>query len=294
MVDSMPSPASEPGHEPAPQQPERTGAVPEGTAVPESTAVAESTADTASPEITASPEERSASRESVAEAVPAASDVAALNTATDRGAAGDTTTGEISAASGSAAPGTVTPAPLNLAEPQTAAAVIPAPPIAADTSTPTRSEPIPQPVLSTPPADARPFAPAPERPSSTEPTIAASIPVPPLVLSRSAEAGAPGGEWELLVAKVNAWLQTGELQKLWNNLRGPLKGVALLVLLAMALKVYGAVVGTIDAIPVVNGLLELIGLIALGRFSTRRLLRSKDRSVLLEDWGRRWHEFSGR
>jgi len=191
-------------------------------------------------------------------------------------------------------------APLEI---ETVAEATPAPEAPEPAAEPTPPEP-PQPAAPTSPAAApaatksapmpAPFAPAPEPPSLREPTIAASVEVPPLVLSERSREASQGGEWELLVSKVNAWLGSGELQKLWTNLRGPLKGVALLVLLAMALKVYGSVVNTIDAIPVVNGLLELVGLIALGRFSANRLLRTKDRTELLNTWGRRWHDFSGR
>lgn len=180
-------------------------------------------------------------------------------------------------------------APLEI---ETVAETTPAPQAPEPAAEPTPLEPA-RPAAAASPA-AAPFAPAPEPPSLREPTIAASVEVPPLVLSERSRETSQGGEWELLVSKVNAWLGSGELQKLWTNLRGPLKGVALLVVLAMALKVYGSVVNTIDAIPVVNGLLELVGLIALGRFSANRLLRTKDRTELLNTWGRRWQDFSGR
>ncbi len=53
-------------------------------------------------------------------------------------------------------------------------------------------------------------------------------------------------------------------------------------------------VGTIDRIPVISGLLELTGLIYVLWFSTTRLVRTSERERVLADWKQRWQSFSGR
>lgn len=126
-------------------------------------------------------------------------------------------------------------------------------------------------------------------PASQPPGVAATITVPPL---EGAEAG--GGEWELLVERFSTWWNSGELTRQWQRIRGPLKGVAILVAVLVALQVYATAVRTIDGIPLVSGLLELTGLIAVLQFSSRRLLRSSDRQEVLAQVQRRWLDFRGR
>ncbi|MEB3322104.1 MAG: CAAD domain-containing protein [Synechococcaceae cyanobacterium] len=133
------------------------------------------------------------------------------------------------------------------------------------------------------------------RPAS-EPGIAATLEVPPLPAGESpeGEAAGGGGEWELLVGKVRAWLGSGELQKFLSSIRGPLKGLAYLIALLLLLRVYGSVVGTIDGLPLIGGLLELVGLIAFTRFALSNLVRRSTREQTLADWQRRWNDFRGR
>lgn len=130
--------------------------------------------------------------------------------------------------------------------------------------------------------------------ASTEPadvpSIAATLEVPPL---ERVSAQGEGGEWELLVEKVNAWFASGELQSRWQKIRGPLKGVAILIAVLLALRVYATVVGSIDGIPLVSGLLELTGLIALMRFALTKLVRRSEREQVFAVWKRRWDDFRG-
>jgi hypothetical protein len=130
----------------------------------------------------------------------------------------------------------------------------------------------------------------PEPVAAGEPAIAAILEVPPLPAGEAGE----GGEFDLLIGKLRAWFDNADLGGQWQKLRGPLKGLALLVLAILALRLYARLVGTLDSIPVVSGLLELTGLIYLLWFSATRLLRTREREQVFADWKRRWQAFSGR
>ena len=151
------------------------------------------------------------------------------------------------------------------------------------------------------------MAPAAEAPAEepvapeTEPSIATTLEVAPLPEAGAmggseagAEGSAEGGEFDLLIGKLRAWLDAANLGGQWQKLRGPLKGLALLVLAILALRLYAQLVGTLDSIPLVSGLLELTGLIYLLRFSATRLVRTEERERVFADWKRRWQAFSGR
>ena len=132
--------------------------------------------------------------------------------------------------------------------------------------------------------------PAPAEEPAPPPGVAATITVPPLEEGESSG----GGEWELLVERFTTWWNSGELNRQWQRIRGPLKGVAILVAVLLALQVYATVVRTIGGIPLVSGLLELTGLIVVLQFSATRLLRSSDRQEVLTQLQRRWLDFRGR
>jgi hypothetical protein len=150
----------------------------------------------------------------------------------------------------------------------------------------------------TPTAEVNPEPqPAAAPPDAPFPSVAATTEVPPLPGPEAA--GSPdteeeGGEWNLLVGKVKTWFSSGEPPRQWERLRGPLKGLALLIGLVMALRLYASLVRTIDSIPVVSGLLELTGLIALVRFSLTHLVRRSEREQLFASWAKRWSDFRGR
>jgi hypothetical protein len=193
-------------------------------------------------------------------------------------------------------------------EPDLAAPDVQAPePVGMDT------EPDPEPVLAgheplgeadaetvQPMADPEPAAPPAEAPaappaavSEPEPGIAATLEVPPL--EGSGEPGADGGgEFELLLQKIRDWLGSGELQAQWQRFRGPLKGLAILIGVVLLLRVYASLIGTLDSLPLVGGLLELVGLIAAVRFTATRLVRKSDRDQVFAEWSRRWNDFRGR
>ena len=67
-----------------------------------------------------------------------------------------------------------------------------------------------------------------------------------------------------------------------------------LLVAVLALRLYARVVGTLDGIPLVSGLLELTGLIYLVWFSSTRLVRTSERERVLAEWKQRWQSFSGR
>ncbi len=102
-----------------------------------------------------------------------------------------------------------------------------------------------------------------------------------------------GGEWDLLRAKLRAWWSSGEPQAWWQRLSRPVGGGLSLVLVLLVLQVYAAVVGTLESLPLLPGLLELVGLVWLLRYGLPRLLRSSDRAALFSDLGNRWKAFRG-
>jgi hypothetical protein len=128
-----------------------------------------------------------------------------------------------------------------------------------------------------------------------EPRIATTLDVPPLPdAGRAGSAvGSEGGEWDLLVGKVEAWLEQADLRGRWDRLSGPLRGVGLILVLLVVLKLYVALLDTLNDLLLLPRLLQLVGLIALVRFSVNRLTRSTDRQLVLDDWKRRWDAFRG-
>ena len=119
------------------------------------------------------------------------------------------------------------------------------------------------------------------------PTVESSITLPP-------SAPEDGGEWELLVSKVRAWLASGAAATLWAQSRTPVMALAALVGVLMVLRVYGALIDAIESIPLLPGLLELVGVVWVLAFGVPRLVRSSDRQQLLGGWRSRWDAFRGR
>ncbi len=118
--------------------------------------------------------------------------------------------------------------------------------------------------------------------------VASSIEVPPLASDSD-----QGGEWDLLIGKVGAWWSSGAPQDLWERSRSAITiGAALLVLL-LILRVYAALLGAFESLPLVPGLLELVGLVWLVRYGAPRLVRSDQRQQLLELVQLRWRAFRG-
>lgn len=169
-----------------------------------------------------------------------------------------------------------TEVPMTLSPPET-----PAP-----TASPTQSaEPRPSPSLPSPPESSTAL--------STEPIpagIAARLEVSP---QAERPAGGEGGEWEMLLEKGRRWLDAQQIGQQWQNLWGPVRGLGLIVGLILVLRVYGALLGTLEEIPLLPRLLQLIGLLVLARFGFSRLLRTEDRDQVLNDWRQRWQAFRG-
>lgn len=135
--------------------------------------------------------------------------------------------------------------------------------------------------------------PAPTAPTavSGEPTVASTIEVP---ASATAAADADGGEWALLQEKVGAWLNSGQLQQQWQAARQPLSLLAGLIALLLVVRIYSALLGVLEGLPLIPGLLELVGVIVVARFSLTRLVRSDERRSLLTGLQARWKAFRGK
>ncbi len=151
---------------------------------------------------------------------------------------------------------------------------------------------VPEPIAPEPEPEPEPAEPAPAPPVAT-PSIAATLEAPPLGAGSGGSLGEEGGEWDLLMGKVRAFLDGGSLQAWWDRLGGPLRGAGLLIGLVLVLRLYDAMLDTLDDLPLVPRLLQLTGLIALVRFALTRLVRTEDREAVLNDWKRRWQRFRG-
>jgi hypothetical protein len=137
--------------------------------------------------------------------------------------------------------------------------------------------------------------PTPEPPAPTDiPTVASTLEVPASPQLATPAADQDGGEWELLVEKVRTWISSGQLQEQWQSARTPLSLLAGLIAVLLVLRVYSAVLGVLDSIPLLPGLLELAGLVAVVQFSLTRLVRSNDRREVIEGLKQRWKSFRGR
>ena len=108
-----------------------------------------------------------------------------------------------------------------------------------------------------------------------------------------AEHGQASGEWQLLLSRLNDWIATADVSDLWERFRRPLTAIALVFGALIVLRVYGAVIITIDSLPLMGGLLELVGVIWLSRFAVDHLLRRSDRQQVLAALENRWRRFLG-
>lgn len=136
-------------------------------------------------------------------------------------------------------------------------------------------------------------APATAPEPAQEPQLASTIELPAALSSPSSEPS-EGGEWELLVAKVRTWLSSGAWRQQWQAARTPLSLTAGLIALLVVLRVYTALLSVLDSLPLVPGLLELAGVVAVVRFGLTNLLRSSDREQVISTLRNRWAAFRGR
>jgi len=138
---------------------------------------------------------------------------------------------------------------------------------------------------------------APPEPSVATTLVVAPTPAPLATQpgpSADGEGDGEGGEWELLLQKLRQWLNQGELQSLWSQARKPVTLLAALVGLLLVLRVYSAVLGALDSLPLVPGLLELAGVVWSVRYGVPKLLRSSERERLLSGLSNRWKAFRGK
>jgi hypothetical protein len=120
-----------------------------------------------------------------------------------------------------------------------------------------------------------------------------SITIVPATGSHEAAAEG-GGEWELLLGKVQAWLGQGKLQALWDQARNPLSLILAAAALLVVLRVYSALLSAIDSLPLIPGLLELVGVIWAVRFGVPKLVQRSQREELISNIQQRWESFRGR
>jgi len=123
------------------------------------------------------------------------------------------------------------------------------------------------------------------------PSVASTIEVP--ASAPGGQTSGEGGEWELLMEKLRQWIGSGQLQEQWQASRTPLSLLAGLIALLLVLRLYGALLAVIDSLPLLPGLLELAGLIAVVQFSLTRLVRSEERRSLIQSLQQRWKSFRG-
>ena len=128
----------------------------------------------------------------------------------------------------------------------------------------------------------------------TVPTVATTIDLPARGGSTGASPTAEGGEWALLLSKLESWLAGGQLQAQLQAARTPFTLVAGLIALLVVLQIYGALLAVIDSFPLAPGLLELVGLVAVVRFGLVKLVRSQERRALIEGLQQRWKAFQGK
>ena len=155
-------------------------------------------------------------------------------------------------------------------------------------------EPLPEPAVLpvTPPPV--PTVPVSTVPVPTVPTVATTIDLPARGGSTGASPTAEGGEWALLLSKLESWLAGGQLQAQLQAARTPFTLVAGLIALLVVLQIYGALLAVIDSFPLAPGLLELVGLVAVVRFGLVKLVRSQERRALIEGLQQRWKAFQGK
>jgi hypothetical protein len=134
-----------------------------------------------------------------------------------------------------------------------------------------------------------------EEASALDPAIASQVTIPALANAQDGNSNAtdPGGEWELLSAKIGGWWQEQNLGDQWQRLRKPLLLAGGLVGLILVLRIYSAVLAAIASVPLAPRLFELVGVSWLVWFSVTRLIRSDERRKVVSGLSLRWQAFRG-
>jgi hypothetical protein len=141
-------------------------------------------------------------------------------------------------------------------------------------------------------AVAEPVKAAEQAPASTAPEVESTSFIP--ATGEAQEGAEGGGEWELLLGKVQAWLGQGKLQALWAQARTPLTLILATAALLVVLRVYSALLGALESLPLIPGLLELVGVIWAVRFGLPKLVQRSQRQELISSIQQRWQSFRGR
>ena len=164
--------------------------------------------------------------------------------------------------------------------------------------TPPATDLVGEPVSEAEPAPASPLesAAAPEIPTvpptvetTSDPVITSTVTIPAQETSTD-----EGGEWDLLVEKVKAWIESKQLGSLWDQARLPLRLIGGLILFVIVSTVYSGILGTINKVPLAPRLLELTGVIWLLNFARCNLVRSSDRKQVIDAVGSTWNKVVGR
>ena len=125
--------------------------------------------------------------------------------------------------------------------------------------------------------------------TTSDPVITSTVTIPAQETSTD-----EGGEWDLLVEKVKAWIDSKQLGSLWDQAQLPLRLIGGLILFVIVSTVYSGILGTINKVPLAPGLLELTGVIWLLNYARCNLVRSSDRKRVIDAVGSTWNKVVGR
>lgn len=148
------------------------------------------------------------------------------------------------------------------------------------------------PVMEAEPAPAAPLESAAVPPTvetKPDPVITSTVTIPAQEASTD-----EGGEWDLLVEKIKAWIDSNQLGSLWVQAQLPLRLIGGLILFVIVSTVYSGILGTINKVPLAPGLLELTGVIWLLNYARCNLVRSSDRKRVIDAVGSTWNKVVGR
>ena len=174
---------------------------------------------------------------------------------------------------------------------QSAVPVPPTPPVTEPVIEP-EADSVTDPVKEAEPAPAAPLESAAVPPTvetTPDPVITSTVTIPAQEASTD-----EGGEWDLLVEKIKAWIDSNQLGSLWNQAQLPLRLIGGLILFVIVSTVYSGILGTINKVPLAPGLLELTGVIWLLNYARCNLVRSSDRKRVIDAVGSTWNKVVGR
>lgn len=174
---------------------------------------------------------------------------------------------------------------------QSAVPVPPTPPATEPVIEP-EADSVTDPVMEAEPAPAAPLESAAVPPTvetKPDPVITSTVTIPAQETSTD-----EGGEWDLLVEKIKAWIDSNQLGSLWNQAQLPLRLIGGLILFVIVSTVYSGILGTINKVPLAPGLLELTGVIWLLNYARCNLVRSSDRKRVIDAVGSTWNKVVGR